>query len=60
MGSISLLQVTITWPDADIDTPNVTQLNNLKDAEYWKTVETPEEKATYLKVQNQLHFGQAH
>eukprot|EP00957_Ditylum_brightwellii_P205521 15344240-Ditylum_brightwellii.AAC.1 len=60
MGSISLLQVPTTWPDVDIDISAVTQLNNPKEAEYWKTVETPKEIATYLKLQNQLHFGQAH
>eukprot|EP00957_Ditylum_brightwellii_P184202 14030622-Ditylum_brightwellii.AAC.1 len=60
MGSMPLLQVPITWPDADIDTSNVTQLDNPKEAKYWKTVETSKEIATYLKLQNQLHFRQAH
>eukprot|EP00957_Ditylum_brightwellii_P076889 5844169-Ditylum_brightwellii.AAC.1 len=52
MGSISLLQVPITWPDAGIDTSTVTQLDNPKEAEYWKTAETLKEVATYLKLQN--------
>eukprot|EP00957_Ditylum_brightwellii_P198180 15100643-Ditylum_brightwellii.AAC.1 len=60
MGSISLLQVLITWPDADVDTSTVTQLDSPKEAEYGKTVETPKAIATYLKLWNQLHFGQAH
>eukprot|EP00957_Ditylum_brightwellii_P021048 1585902-Ditylum_brightwellii.AAC.1 len=60
MGSISLLQVPITWPDADVDKSTVAQLNNPKEAEYWKTVETPKERAIYLKLRNQLHFEQAH
>eukprot|EP00957_Ditylum_brightwellii_P144224 10988828-Ditylum_brightwellii.AAC.1 len=49
-GSISLLQVMITWPDADIDTSTVTQLDNPKEAEYLKAVETHKEIATYLKL----------
>eukprot|EP00957_Ditylum_brightwellii_P100017 7622569-Ditylum_brightwellii.AAC.1 len=60
MGSISLLQILITWPDPDIETSTVTQLDNPNKAEYWKTVETPSKIATYLKLQSQLHFGQAH
>eukprot|EP00957_Ditylum_brightwellii_P150526 11462016-Ditylum_brightwellii.AAC.1 len=58
--SISLLQVLVMWPDADVDTSTVTQLDNPKEAEYWKTVETPKEIATFLKLQNQLYFGKAH
>eukprot|EP00957_Ditylum_brightwellii_P004124 314005-Ditylum_brightwellii.AAC.1 len=60
MGSTLSLQVLITWPDADIDIPTVTQFNNPKEAEYSKTVETSQDIATYLKLQNQLDFGQAH
>eukprot|EP00957_Ditylum_brightwellii_P156295 11896259-Ditylum_brightwellii.AAC.2 len=60
MGSIIWLQVLITWPDADIDTSTVTQFDNPKEATYWKTVETPKEIATYLKLQSWLHFEQAH
>eukprot|EP00957_Ditylum_brightwellii_P156863 11939090-Ditylum_brightwellii.AAC.1 len=52
MGSITLLQVSITWPDAYIDISTVTQLNNPNKAEYWKNVETPNGIATYLKLQN--------
>eukprot|EP00957_Ditylum_brightwellii_P060586 4600716-Ditylum_brightwellii.AAC.1 len=59
MGSISLLQVPITWPDADTDVSKVTHLDNPKEAEHWKTVETPKEVATCLKLQIRLHFRQA-
>eukprot|EP00957_Ditylum_brightwellii_P127479 9721459-Ditylum_brightwellii.AAC.1 len=60
MGSISLLQVPIMWLDADIDVSKVTHLDSPKEADYWKMAETPKEIATYLKLQNRLHFGQAH
>eukprot|EP00957_Ditylum_brightwellii_P058773 4455770-Ditylum_brightwellii.AAC.1 len=60
MGSISLLQVLIKWTDVDSDTSTVIQLNNPKEAECWKTVETPQEIETYPKLQNQLHCSQAH
>eukprot|EP00957_Ditylum_brightwellii_P007767 587510-Ditylum_brightwellii.AAC.1 len=52
MGPISLLQGPITWPDADVDTSTITQLDNPKEAEYWKTIETPKEITAYLKLQN--------
>eukprot|EP00957_Ditylum_brightwellii_P117954 8996872-Ditylum_brightwellii.AAC.1 len=60
MGSISLLQVPIKWPDADADVSKVTHLDNPKEAEHWKMVETPKKIATYLKLQNRLHFGEDH
>eukprot|EP00957_Ditylum_brightwellii_P006144 464801-Ditylum_brightwellii.AAC.1 len=49
-GSNSSLQVPVTWPDANVDTVNVTNLDNSKKAEYWNVVETPKEIATYLKL----------
>eukprot|EP00957_Ditylum_brightwellii_P149069 11350747-Ditylum_brightwellii.AAC.1 len=60
MGSITSLQVPVTWPESDIDIDSVTHLDNPKEAEHWKIVEMPEEIATYLKLWNRLHFGQAH
>eukprot|EP00957_Ditylum_brightwellii_P116667 8899492-Ditylum_brightwellii.AAC.1 len=60
IGSISSLQVLVRWPDVHDGTVNVTNLDNPKNAEYWKTVETPKEIATYLKLQNRLQFGQAY
>eukprot|EP00957_Ditylum_brightwellii_P011322 855965-Ditylum_brightwellii.AAC.1 len=52
MVSISSLQVPIVWPNADTDVSKVTHLENPKEDEHWKTVETPKEITTYLKFQN--------
>ena len=60
MGSITSPQVPLTWPESDIDIDSVIHLDNPKEAEHWKTVEMPEEIATYLKLRKRLHFGQAH
>eukprot|EP00957_Ditylum_brightwellii_P115056 8775794-Ditylum_brightwellii.AAC.1 len=57
--SISFLQVSLTWPDANIDTVNDVSLDSPPKAEYWKTVEASKDIATYLKLCNRLHFGQA-
>eukprot|EP00957_Ditylum_brightwellii_P011788 889465-Ditylum_brightwellii.AAC.1 len=59
IGSISSLQVPLTWPNANVDSINVVNLDNLKKVECWKTVEIPKEIVTYLKLCNRLHFGQA-
>eukprot|EP00957_Ditylum_brightwellii_P101695 7750037-Ditylum_brightwellii.AAC.1 len=59
IGSISYLQVPPTWPDANMDSVKVVNLDNPPKAEYLKTVETPKETSTYLKLSNRLHFGQA-
>eukprot|EP00957_Ditylum_brightwellii_P050201 3806897-Ditylum_brightwellii.AAC.1 len=50
MGSISSLQVPVTWPGVNVDTLNITNPDNPNKVEYWKTVETPKEIATYLKL----------
>eukprot|EP00957_Ditylum_brightwellii_P204063 15337451-Ditylum_brightwellii.AAC.1 len=59
MGSITSLQVPVTWPSHDDEVDTVTHLDNPKQSQHWKTVEFATEIATYLKLRNRLHFGQA-
>eukprot|EP00957_Ditylum_brightwellii_P023364 1763248-Ditylum_brightwellii.AAC.1 len=59
MGLITSLQVPVTWTSPDIEVDTVTHLDNPKESQHWKTVKTPTEIATYLKLCNRLHFGQA-
>eukprot|EP00957_Ditylum_brightwellii_P123010 9379281-Ditylum_brightwellii.AAC.1 len=57
--SITALQTPITWPSTTCDEKSTEKLDNPKKAKYWWTVHTPKEVAFYLKLRNQLHFGQA-
>eukprot|EP00957_Ditylum_brightwellii_P099300 7563989-Ditylum_brightwellii.AAC.1 len=56
---IPTLQIPITWPSTSSDEQSTTKLDNPKTATYWQTVNTPKEVAIYLKLRNQLYFGQA-
>eukprot|EP00957_Ditylum_brightwellii_P197522 15048555-Ditylum_brightwellii.AAC.1 len=56
-GSITSLQIPITWPSSDCDENQIRALDNLKEAHHWRTVETPQEIAFYLKLRNRVHFG---
>eukprot|EP00957_Ditylum_brightwellii_P065631 4977597-Ditylum_brightwellii.AAC.1 len=56
---ITTLQISITWPSTTCDEHSTIELDNPKTANYWQTVDTPREVAFYLKLRNQLHFGQA-
>eukprot|EP00957_Ditylum_brightwellii_P092856 7069087-Ditylum_brightwellii.AAC.1 len=56
---ITTLQFPITWPSTTSDEQSTIKLDNHKTATYWQTVDTLEEVAFYLKLRNQLHFGQA-
>eukprot|EP00957_Ditylum_brightwellii_P198123 15095060-Ditylum_brightwellii.AAC.1 len=58
-SSITNLQIPITWPSTTSDEHSTIKLDNPKTANYQQTVETPKEVAFYLKLRNQLHFGQA-
>eukprot|EP00957_Ditylum_brightwellii_P050848 3856007-Ditylum_brightwellii.AAC.1 len=58
-GSILSLQIPVTWPPSNCDEDQISALDNLKEAQHWRTVKTPREIAFYLKLRNRLHFGQA-
>eukprot|EP00957_Ditylum_brightwellii_P091753 6986677-Ditylum_brightwellii.AAC.1 len=47
------------WQSSHCDENQLHALNNPKKAQHWRTVETPQEIAFYLKLCNELHFGQA-
>eukprot|EP00957_Ditylum_brightwellii_P132666 10116255-Ditylum_brightwellii.AAC.1 len=51
-GSISSLQIQVTWISDDCDEDKISALNNPKKAQHWKTVKTPQEIAFYLKLRN--------
>eukprot|EP00957_Ditylum_brightwellii_P145527 11080407-Ditylum_brightwellii.AAC.1 len=57
-GLITSLQITVTWPSSDCGENQIRSLDNLKEAHHWRTVETQQEIAFYLKLRNRLHFGQ--
>ena len=58
-GSIASLQIPVTWPSSNCDQNQIWSLDNPKEVHHWRTVETPQEIAFYLKLRNRLHFGQA-
>eukprot|EP00957_Ditylum_brightwellii_P037224 2817931-Ditylum_brightwellii.AAC.1 len=58
-GSIASLQIPLTWPSSDCDKDQIQSLYNPKEAQHWRTEETPREIAFYLKLRNKLNFGQA-
>eukprot|EP00957_Ditylum_brightwellii_P119169 9090017-Ditylum_brightwellii.AAC.1 len=53
-------KVPVTWPSSDVEVDTVTHVDNPKESQHWKSLETPTEIVTYLKLHNRLHFGQAH
>eukprot|EP00957_Ditylum_brightwellii_P069636 5288854-Ditylum_brightwellii.AAC.1 len=58
-GLILSLQIPVTWPSSNCNENQILSLDNPKEAHHWRTVETPQEIAFYLKLINRLHFGQA-
>eukprot|EP00957_Ditylum_brightwellii_P029363 2219545-Ditylum_brightwellii.AAC.1 len=42
-GSIASLQIPVTWPSSDCDENQIRILDNPKEAQHWRTVETPQE-----------------
>ena len=58
-GSVMSLQIPVTWLSSDCDEDQICALDNPKEAQHWRTVETPQEIAFYLKLRNRLQFGQA-
>eukprot|EP00957_Ditylum_brightwellii_P123812 9437882-Ditylum_brightwellii.AAC.1 len=57
-GSITSLCIPTSWPQASDDDSSINLLKNPKTANKWRTAETPPNIAFYLKLWNQLHFGQ--
>eukprot|EP00957_Ditylum_brightwellii_P091364 6956460-Ditylum_brightwellii.AAC.1 len=56
---MTTFQIPIPWPSTTSDEHSTIKLDNPKTANSWRTVGTPKEVAFYLKLRNQLHFGQA-
>eukprot|EP00957_Ditylum_brightwellii_P180267 13732048-Ditylum_brightwellii.AAC.1 len=52
-------KISVAWPSSKCDEDQISALDNPEKAQHWRTVETPQEIAFYLKLQNRLHFGQA-
>eukprot|EP00957_Ditylum_brightwellii_P198350 15114990-Ditylum_brightwellii.AAC.1 len=40
-GMITSLQIPVTWPSSNCDEGQIRALDNLKEAQHWRTVETP-------------------
>eukprot|EP00957_Ditylum_brightwellii_P087551 6665188-Ditylum_brightwellii.AAC.1 len=55
-GSITFLQIPVKWPSSNCGENQIQSLDNPKEAHHWRTVETPQEMAFYLKLRNRLHF----
>eukprot|EP00957_Ditylum_brightwellii_P124073 9457889-Ditylum_brightwellii.AAC.1 len=49
-GSIASLHIPVTWPSSDCDENQIQSLDNPKEVQHWRTVETPQEIAFYLKL----------
>eukprot|EP00957_Ditylum_brightwellii_P134756 10273641-Ditylum_brightwellii.AAC.1 len=60
MGSISSVQVPVTWPEAHSNISVIKPLNEPKKVNHWKAVELPKDNAFFLNLWNRLHFGQMH
>eukprot|EP00957_Ditylum_brightwellii_P015267 1150168-Ditylum_brightwellii.AAC.1 len=57
--SITSLQIPVTWPSSKCNENQIQALDNPKEVHHWRTAETPQEIAFYLKLRSRLHFGQA-
>eukprot|EP00957_Ditylum_brightwellii_P148138 11278249-Ditylum_brightwellii.AAC.1 len=49
-GLIASLQIPVTWPSSNCGENQIWALDNPKEAQCWRTVETPQEISFYLKL----------
>eukprot|EP00957_Ditylum_brightwellii_P186100 14168569-Ditylum_brightwellii.AAC.1 len=55
-SSITSLQIPSSWPGTIEDVSSVKEVENPNTAKEWRTVDTPQDIAFYLKLRNRLHF----
>eukprot|EP00957_Ditylum_brightwellii_P129663 9890891-Ditylum_brightwellii.AAC.1 len=60
VNSMSFLPILSSWSDCPKTIPQHYTLEEPKQIEEWRTVETPTEIAKCLILRNKRHFGQAH
>jgi hypothetical protein len=64
LGQFASLQIPADWTSPDTEISNVLTLSNPKeissDNSKWRTVELSAKIMHYLRLHNQLYFGQAH
>lgn len=58
-SSIDKIEVPASWPSMHESPLDLTQLEDPKTCQDWRTVTDPQELEYYLIMRNRLHFGQA-